>query len=347
MSWHPAESEIDAARDVIVSAATRSKINGVVSIESDEITIFKGAFGFSNLEGQIPNTMDTQFLLGSNTKLFTAVAVMQLVERGRLALAEPIGQFFPDHRDAIDPAATVHHLLSHTAGVIDFWDLDCFDGDIQMIEVVEYRLVSALFRHSTWAVGKYSYSNAGYYLLGVVIERLAGQSYAEYVRQHIFDPLRMKDSGVHDQDAIVPGMASGYRLKEGYLEPAPYYEMRKLRACGGMYSTTADVTRWLKSLCSGRVVSAESFAAIGTPVVGNRGYGCRVETTGGTQWICHDGYVSGHYSHVRLYPSIGLRMQVLRNSSAFAREVPDEFDPDDFCNEVAHILGIGKQGKAR
>ncbi len=124
---------------------------------------------FQILKTRAPCTMRahdaaTKFLLGSNTKLFTAVAIMKLVEEGALRLSSPLRRFLPRHRTVIDPSVTLHHLLSHTAGVVDFWDLPAFDGDVQSLEIDEERLVSPI------------------------------------VHKNIFDPLGMTDSGIYDQD---------------------------------------------------------------------------------------------------------------------------------------------------
>ena len=340
MPIDPTADQIAAATDCILRAVDSHRINGVVSIRTDDTVIFEGAFGLSSLEYRILNTADTKFLLGSNTKLFTAVAIMQLVESGELLLESPLYHFFPEHRDLIDPEVTVRHLLSHTAGVVNFWDLDCFDGDIQMIEISNDRLIHILLRNSSAEVGHFAYGNSGYYLLGLAIERTTGISYTEYITKYILDVLGMTDSGVYDQESVIEGLATGYRLKGSDLIAAPYYEMRKLYACGGVYSTIGDVNKWLKGLLENRVLSSGSFQQICTPVDSNYGFGCRVHEAAGMRWICHDGYVKGHYSHIRLYPSVGLRMQILRNSSALSSESQDEVNPGDVCSDVAEAIGV-------
>ena len=152
----------------------------------------------------------------------------------------------------------------------------------------------------------------------------------------------MKNSGVYDQDLIVENIATGYKLRDTGMVTDPYYEMKKFYACGGIYSTQSDVNKWLRGLSSNLLLSPDSFYRISSPVEGNYGYGCRISETDGMQYICHDGYIKGHYSHIRLYPSKGIRMQILRNSSAFSSQSPDELNPDGVCSKIANILKIAR-----
>ncbi len=318
----------------------KQPINGVISIESGTDVIFNRAYGMASFEYEVSNTLDTKFLIGSNTKLFTAVAILQLVERGKISLNTQIKSFFPEYSSEINDAITVHHLLSHTAGIINFWNLDCFDRNIQMIEIEEDLLLKAIFTESVYKIGEYDYSNSGYYILGLIIKKITGLSYSEYIYQNIFNVLDMRDSGVYDQKLIIKNLASGYKLKDKGMAVASYFEMRKVYSCGGIYSTQRDVNKWLKGISENEVISPESLQRIITPVSNNHGYGCRVAEVGNMKYLCHDGFIKGHYSHVRLYPSLNIRMQILKNSSAYGRTGEDELNPDSVCSNIAKIMSI-------
>ena len=128
--------------EYILELESIHSINGVISIESDDETIFRQAFGFSSIEHSKLNTLETKFFLGSNTKLFTAVAIMQLVECEIFSLSTPIKSFFPQYRNHISDAITIHHLLSHTSGIENFVALDNF-SDIQVTEIAQDKLLES------------------------------------------------------------------------------------------------------------------------------------------------------------------------------------------------------------
>jgi len=316
-------------------------INGVISIEINEDIIFRKAFGFANLEYRIPNRVETKFLLGSNSKLFTALAMFQLIEAGKISLESKIMDFFPKHQRNIQNRIRVHHLLSHTGGIIDFWDLTKFNEvpyAVQYTEIDEDILLEAIFNESKLPINEYHYSNSGYYILGLIIERITGLSYSEYVSRYIFDKLEMKDSGVYDQDSIIERLAYGYKLKDTGMTSALYFAMGKFYACGGIYSTLDDLRKWHNGLLSNRLITSDSFRKMCTSVEENYGYGCRISEAEGDKYIWHDGFVKGHYSHTRLYPSKGIQMKFLKNSSAFSSIKPDELNPNAVCTEIAKIL---------
>ncbi len=330
--------------DYIHELVTKQPINGVISIESGNDVLFNRAYGMASFEYEVPNTLDTKFLIGSNTKLFTAVAVLQLVEQNKLSLDTQVLNYFPKFRSLIDETITVHHLLSHTAGIIDFLNLDFFDSKIpfisQYIEIEDDLLLKAIFTESTYQIGDYDYSNSGYYILGIIIEKITGLSYTDYLTQNIFNILDMSDSGLYNQKLIVKKLASGYKLKDKGMAAASYWEMKKCYSCGGIYSTISDINKWLEGLSENRIITPESFQKIMTPVRNSYGYGCGIGEDGADIFICHDGFIKGHYSHVRLYPSLNIKMQILRNSSAYGSKTEDELDPKSVCSNIAKIIGI-------
>lgn len=315
-------------------------INGVVSIEQEDNIIFRKAFGYANLEFKIPNTIETKFLIGSNTKLFTAVAIMQLIEKNIISLDTTIDVFFPENVQYLKKKVTIHNLLSQTGGIKDFSDLDTFK-DYKVIDIDQNILLEAIFRESEeLPTDEYKYSNPGYYILGIIIEKLTGFSYKNYITKNIFVPLHMMDSSVYYQDDIIEYLATGYKKYETLMTTSRYFEMKKWSAAAGIYSTLNDINKWLIGLSCNKILTSKSFKKICSPVKKNYGYGCLIPETKNIPYIWHNGFIKGQYSYIRFYPSKNIRMQILRNSSAFTSETADEINTDDVCSTIAEMIGV-------
>ncbi|MCZ7547194.1 MAG: beta-lactamase family protein [Anaerolineae bacterium] len=236
-------SEAISAR--IQEAMDRHRIPGLsIAVVQDGAPRLVAGFGMANVELSAPATPDTVYEIASVTKLFTATAVMRLVEEGLVALDEPIATYLPDLPSAWRPV-TVRHCLAHQSGIRNYtsvpayWDttrLDLPRADI-------LRLVSDL--PLDFAPGaRWSYDNTGYYLLGFLIERVSGLSYGAYLERHIFRPLGMEATRVNDPAALVPNRAAGYTVREGALQNAPYYSPSGTFSAGVLLSTVADMARW-------------------------------------------------------------------------------------------------------
>ncbi|WP_420627467.1 serine hydrolase domain-containing protein [Candidatus Leptofilum sp.] len=270
-------------------------------------TIFSQGYGFANLEHQIPVTPDTPFAIASVTKLFTATAVFQLIEQDKLSLSDPIGGYLPALPQAWQPIQ-IHHILAHQSGiksyteVPEYWETTRLDISREQI----LALVADL--PLQFAPGeRQAYDNTGYYLLGLLIEAVSGQSYGDFLKQHIFSPLGMSQTQVNDPYAIVPGRAAGYSVEAGRLRNAEFYSASNTFSAGVLLSTVNDLGRFAALLHTDQLLSASSRRQMWTPHLSQAqnelknhfslGYGWfLVEPPGKRPFIGHNGSMMGFAS---------------------------------------------------
>lgn len=302
----------DAARmDAVISArvADKSFMGAVLVARGDQVILSKG-YGFANLEWNVPNTPSTKFRLGSITKQFTAASILLLAERGKLTVEDPIKKHWPDAPSAWE-AVTIFHLLTHSSGIVNFTNQPDFMEWKMHPATPEQTLAHIRDKPLEFTPGeRMSYSNSGYVLLGMIVERVSGQSYADFVRDNIFKPLGMNDSGYDVSAAILPQRAAGYT--PGFSN-APYTDMSWPHGAGGLYSTTEDLLRWTQGLFGNKLLSAASVEKMTTPYKGDYAFGLSVSTVGGRKIIQHNGGIEGFNTHLAYYPDGKITVAVLAN----------------------------------
>jgi CubicO group peptidase (beta-lactamase class C family) len=218
-----------------------NRFSGAVFVSKDGETLFANGYGFANAEHQVPNTTRTKFRLGSITKQFTAMAILILQEQGKLKVEEPVGKYLDDAPKAWE-GVTIRHLLTHTGGVPSYTDDPDYSKKMRMPETVKSMIARFRDKPLDFKPGeKFHYSNSGYFLLGAVIEKVAGKSYETFLREAILDPLGMKDTGYDHAATILPGRASGYSRSGDGLVDAEYLDMSQPYAAGSLYSTVLDM----------------------------------------------------------------------------------------------------------
>jgi len=199
----------------IVQAYVPSKFTGAVLVAQNGKVLLDKGYGFANLEWEVPNTPTTKFRLGSITKQFTAASILLLEERGKLKIEDPVKKYMPDAPAAWDKI-TIFHVLTHTSGIPSLTSFPDFESHEAQAMTPESWWNG--FATSPWNLSQErsgNYSNSGYILLGYLIEKISGQSYAEFVQQSIFTPLGMKDSGYDSNSAIIAHRAAGYAPGKG------------------------------------------------------------------------------------------------------------------------------------
>ncbi len=241
--------------------------------------IYRKGIGLANVEWGIPNTPETRYSIASHGKAFTAVLIMQLVEKKELDLHVPIAKYLPAYRKDNAEKVTIHHLLRHTSGVPGVpseWSETQNRNPYTLDRLVELANLGELeFEPET----RFAYSNNGYNLLAAIIERVTGQTYEQVLQERILDPLGMKDTGLVKHQPIVARRASNYnRLFWGELVNAPYMDESFAVGAGGMYSTVDDMFKWDQALRSDRLLSPASRELLFTPGLGDAGYGWGVGT---------------------------------------------------------------------
>ena len=298
---------------VIRSFVTAKQFMGSVLVaRGDDVLLDKG-YGFADLEWDIPNTPTTKFRLGSVTKQFTAASILLLEERRKLSVNDTVKKYMRDAPPAWDKI-TIFNLLTQTSGIPNFTSFPDY-ASLEPFAATPEQLVTR-FRDKPLdfqSGEKWSYSNSGYVLLGYLIEKISGESYAKFVQENIFTPLGMKDSGYDSNSAIVAHRAKGYQMGPEGPVHAGYLDMSILLSAGGLYSTTEDLLRWVQGLFGGKLLSAASLEKMTTPYKDDYAFGLLVHTAGGQKVVEHTGGLEGFNTIVRYFPEDKLTVIVLSN----------------------------------
>jgi CubicO group peptidase (beta-lactamase class C family) len=294
----PAEASNDIERmqrDIELRAANQHFMGTVLVAKGDRLLINRG-YGFADLEWNAPNTPDTRFRIASITKQFTAAAILILQERGKLKVEAPLSTYLPDTPKAWNDV-TIFNLLTHTSGILDFIHLAGFRSFATLPQRPEQLIAKIRDKPLQFAPGSdRAYSNTGYLLLGMVIEKVSGVSYAQFVKENLLDPAGMRDSGYDTHAAVIHQRASGYTYGPDGFENAPYLDMSIPFAAGGLYSTTGDLLRWERALFGGKILSRASLEQMTTPFKQNYGLGVVIQKLDGDKIIQHTGSLEGFNS---------------------------------------------------
>lgn len=296
---------------------TVKRFHGSILIARAGTPLVKSGYGYANAEWEIPNTPSTRFRIGSITKQFTSMLVMQLQEQGKLRVQDPICSHLSPCPDAWKPV-TVHHLLTHTSGIPSYTGLAAWSKTMMMPRTTDEMV--GLFRDLPleFAPGStFRYNNSGYFLLGVLIEKLTGRTYEQALRDQILEPLGLKDTGYDNTGEVLARRASGYARTATGLANAPYLDMRHPYSAGSLYSTVEDLLKWEQTLDTDRLLPAAARTAMFTPFKDNYAYGWIVrpasaETLGRVR-IAHGGGINGFASMIVRVPEDKLTVVVLSN----------------------------------
>jgi CubicO group peptidase (beta-lactamase class C family) len=257
-SQHVAVAQDHAAKvqEVLALAHDYRQFNGSALVAENGKIIYKGAFGMANMEWNIPNTPDTRFRLGSITKQFTATAILQLVEQGKIKLDGKLSDYLPDYRKDVGEKVTIHHLLTHTSGIPSYTSQS---GFFENVSRNPYKVDDFVKKYASGDLqfepgSKYTYNNSGYFLLGAIIERVTGKPYEQVLKENLFDPIGMKNTGYDHHDTIISKRASGYSLKPDGYTNAPYLDMSIPYAAGSLYSTVEDLYLWDQALSTEKLL---------------------------------------------------------------------------------------------
>ena len=271
-------------------------------------------YGMADFENRVPNTSKTRFRIGSVTKQFTAAAVLLLQERGKLSVQDSVCKYVEPCPAAWQPIK-IHHLLSHTAGIPNFTSFPDYMQTMGQPSAPATTIARFRDRPLEFQPGeKHKYSNSGYVLLGHVIERVSGQPYGAFMRENIFKPLKMENTGYDDASAPAGPRAKGYRVGTGGAPaPAAHIDMTIPHAAGALYSTVEDLHLWDQALNSDKVLKKTSLDVMFTPVRDDYAYGWNVAKQGARTQHSHGGGINGFTSYFARYPEEGVTVVVLAN----------------------------------
>lgn len=317
----------------------------VIVVRRGETLLRKG-YGMANLELDVPMEPDMVFRLASMTKQFTAAAVMLLVEEGKITLDAPITTYLPDFPTQGRPV-TVDHLLTHTSGIKSYTSLPGWRS--RVMEDLRPQQVIDLFKDEPldFEPGEgWSYSNSGYFLLGAIIEKVSGESYARFVEQRIFAPLGMESTRYGRPRRVVPRRAAGYAGPPGAYRNAAYISMDQAFAAGGLLSSVDDLARWDASLYTDQLLSTASRRRMWTSqrLPDGRdvhyGYGWGLAEYEGHRLIHHGGGIDGFVTCGVRLPDDEVFVAVLSNNPGAPR-------PPQLLAMEAATLVIGKPPSQR
>jgi CubicO group peptidase (beta-lactamase class C family) len=293
----------------------------------------------ANVELQVPVKPETIFQSGSVGKQFTATAVMMLVEESKIGLEDPLTKYFPD-APVSWKQVTIRELLSHTAGFTDYpkdFDMRKDYTEAQALKMVE-SIPPAFPPGTSW-----SYSNLGYLTLGILIHRVTGKFYGDFLEERIFRPLNMRTTRIISEADIIPNRAAGYRLVKGELKNQEWVSpMVNTTADGSLYFSIVDLAQWDAALYTQKLLKRSSLDEMwtvaklknGKPNSGQYGFGWFVETKKGHRVVDHEGAWQGFETVISRYLDDQLTVVVLTNL--------DEAKPMTFADRVAEMYLSGK-----
>ena len=336
-----AQSSLDSAvADYVKSEMERQHIPGLALLVTRDGKIVRSeGFGLANVELQVPVKPETIFQSGSVGKQFTATAVMMLVEAGKIGLNDPLTKYFPDAPPSWKNV-TVRELLSHTGGFGDYPKNFNFRKDWtepQLLKLVES--IPLAYPPGT----KWEYSNLGYLTLGILIHRVSGEFYGDFLQQRIFQPLGMQATRIISEADIVPNRAAGYRLVKGELKNQEWVApAMNTTADGSLYFSIVDFSKWDAALYEGKLLKPSSFDLMWTPVKlkngqpnkAGYGFGWFIEERNGHRCIHHDGSWQGFETAIDRYVDDHLSVVALTNLAGAK--------PGEITKHVAEMYLQGK-----
>ncbi len=303
--------------EAYIQALKNRELGGAVSVEAKGKTVYRSAFGLANREWQIASTTDTRYRLASVTKQFTALLILQQVQEGKLSLKGTISDYLPYYRQDIGARITIHQLLTHTSGLPSYTD----NGDFFISAaknqydpeafVLQYCSGDLLSEPGTTV----HYNNSAYFILGAILEKVSGKSYAQLIRERIFEPFGMQHSGYDNHDSIIPKRAAGYSKGEANdLQNAMYIDMSVPYSAGSLYSTVEDLALWDRALYTDKLLAQPLRDSLFNAYHENFGYGWVISSLFGKKAVMHSGGIPGFSTFILRIPEDEVCVIVLFNS---------------------------------
>lgn len=306
--------------------------SGAILLAHQGKPFYVRAFGDANKDFNVPNTVDTKFNLGSMNKMFTAVAIAQLVEQGKLSFEDSLCKFLPDFPNPLDSKKIrIKHLLTHTSGLGSFLNKKFEESSRALFRTIDDMLkliddTSIAFEPGS----KWQYSNTGYLILGAIIEQVSGQSYFDYVREHIYKPAGMTNTDCYELDKVNSNLAVGYI--QDFAENGCSFRnnifLHVLRGgpAGGGYSTVYDLLKFDRALRENKLIGQELKKQLFTakPELNSPDYGYGFIVTGHDCFVGHNGGFEGINAEFRMYLKNDLTVAILSNYTCGAMAVNDK-----------------------
>lgn len=321
------EATVNKINELTTKYHDYDKFNGSVLVAKNGRVIYKKGFGMANIEWDMPNAANTKHRLGSITKQFSALLILQLAEAGKIDLQAPITTYLKDYPKATGDKITTHHLLTHTSGIPNYTAFPNFFKDESRNPYTPDEFVKKFQdKPLDFQPGeRFSYSNSGYFLLGVLAEKISGKTYETLLQEKIFKPLGMNDTGYDHHDTILKYRATGYDRQGAVFRNSDYLDMSIPYAAGSMYSTVEDLYKWDQGLYTNTLLSKPYMEQFFKPYVeawgGHYAYGWSVgkqpigKTKDSVYIIGHGGGINGFNTLISRMPEDKSLVVLLSNTS--------------------------------
>lgn len=290
-----------------------NQFSGSILISKKDSLIMCKGYGLASHQFNVGNSPETKFRIASLTKGFTAIAIIQLVENNKLSLDTKLIEFFPDLTRGDEIA--IKHLLTMTSGIPNHTEFQDFNTDRRVYHHSALQTINTFKSKALrFKPGeKFEYSNSNYILLGYIIEQISSMKYAEYIKQYIFEPLGMKDSGFEKPENIIDNMAQGYCFRNNVVENANFRNMSNAHASGALYSTIKDLYKWDRALYTNKLISYKNLETIFTPFKENYAFGWGIVDVFNHNMIAHTGEIDGFASNISRFPDEDICVIILSN----------------------------------
>jgi CubicO group peptidase (beta-lactamase class C family) len=309
----PIEQKID---ELLTAYASQNKLNGAVLVAQKGKVIYQKGFGYRDAEEKIPNDVNSIFQIGSITKQITAAVIMQLQQEGKLSVYDKLSKYFSGFANG-DKIA-IENLLTHTSGIYNYTnDTVIMKSDVTKHYSQEQMLT--LFKNypSDFEPGtNWNYSNSAYSILGYIIEKVEKKPYEKVVRERIFQPLGMTNSGFDFTNLSSPNKTKGYFSLNPKPVPAPIVDSTIAYSAGSVYTTVGDLYKWESAISTNKILKPESWKAVFTPYKNKYGYGWGIDSLYGKLTTAHSGGIHGYSSFVIRFPENETTVIVFDNSSS-------------------------------
>ena len=326
------EKSID---DIMSAYQSSDKPGASVLVFKDDKIVFKKGYGVSNVSTQEKITQNTNFRLASVTKQFTAMSILLLVQKGRIKLEDPLTKYFPSF-PAYGKDIKIKHLLTHTSGLMDYEDLM---PATQVMQLLDTNCLQLMYKANGlyFAPGaQYKYSNTGYAILALIVEKISGQDYGLFLKENIFKPLKMKNSVAFEEGkSTIPNRAFGYSLDNGSWVETDQSLTSAVLGDGGIYTNTIEMTQWIKALWDFKLLGSEmqnqawSRKKLNSGASIDYGYGWHIEDYKNITHPHHGGSSIGFRNQILLFPEQKLMIILLTNRN--------EGDPINEAHKIADI----------
>jgi len=335
---NPAPRKVSEAEMLKVLEAYIKKLvaadafSGTVLVARNGSPIFTGAYGLASVAYGVPNRLDTKFNLGSMNKMFTAVSVCQLAEQGKLSFSDPIGKHLTDYPNkTVAEKVTIDHLLTHSSGIGDYFNEKFMEASRDRFRKIKDYFPLFVDKPLEFEPGsKFRYSNAGFMVLGAIVERVSGQDYFDYVREHIYKPAGMINTDAYELDRDTPNLAVGY-TSDGETSGRHnnvFMHVIKGGPAGGGYSTVEDLLRFDVALRQHKLLSAKytdlvlaGKIASGFSPTAKYAYGFFDEVIDGKRVVGHGGGFPGINSQLDMYLDNGYTVAIMSNYDPPAAQI--------------------------